>query len=184
MPADGPIDLDQEISELFNKEEMLAFFDFHFPIGESEVLSGLCKISNPKERENRSTYYSLLFLIDVPEGRTHGEIDSLMAKVDWDQFRRYLPHVENVMPLPVHQQAEGVHVSETYVYVTAPNTSPDIYVRHELYPAILRVTGFKGGELVMWSEMTELEDMARELGGSAKPLSPALRRLKGLLSQE
>lgn len=181
MPADEFIDLDLELSELFNKEEMLAFFDFHFPFGENEVLSGLCKISDPKEHEDRSTYYSLLFLIDVPEGKTHEDVDSLMAGVDWDQFRRYLPHVENVMPLPIHHTVKGVHVTETYVYTTAPDTPPDIYVRHELYPAILRVTGFKGGELVIWSEIA---DMASDLGGAAKPLSPSLRRLKGLLSQK
>ena len=181
MPTDEFIDLDQEISDLFNREEMLAFFDFQVPIGGSEPLSGLCKISNPKEHENRSTYYSLLFLIDVPEGRTQEEVNTLIAKVDWDQFRRYLPHVEKVMPLPMHQAVKGVCVAEAYVYVIAPDTPPDIYVRHELYPAIQRVTGFKGGELVMWEEIREIADTAGQLGGSAKPLPPSLRRLKGLL---
>ena len=184
MPADELIDLDLELSDLFNKEEMLAFFDFHFTTGENEVFSGLCKVSDPKEHENRSTYYSLLFLIDIPDEKKREEIDALMAGLSWDQFRRYLPHVENVMPLPIHQQAKGVHVTEAYVYVTAPNTSPDTYVRHELYPAILRVTEFKGGELVMWNEMAEIAEMARDLGCSDKPLSPSLQRLKGLLSSK
>jgi len=183
MPADETIDLDLELSDLFNKEEMLAFFDFHFVAGNREY-SGLCKISDPKEHENRSTYYSLLFLIDVPEEEMRKEIDALMAGMDWDQFRRYLPHVESVMPLPVHRPVKGAHVTETYVYVTAPNTPPDIYVRHELYPAIQRVTGFKGGELVVWKEMSEIVEMARDLGGPDKPLPPSLQRLKGLLSSK
>lgn len=76
------------------------FFDFRYVIESGEVLSGLCKISDPKEHEQRFTYYSLLFLIDIPEDKTHHEVDVLMAKMGLGQFRRHLPHVEHVMTTP------------------------------------------------------------------------------------
>ncbi len=185
MAADRIIDLDRELADLFTKEEMLAFFDFRLVLNGDEALSGLCKISEPKRPGDKSTYFSLFFVTDIPDQKMWTEIDALMSKIPWDRFQRYLPHVESVMSLPIHKPIHGVYLRETYVYVNGPLPPLGVYLTNQLYPAIIRVTGFQAGELVIWSEiadmMAPLKAAADAAASKDKPVPTFLERLGRLL---
>jgi len=73
MSADDTLDLKQQIVDLFNLEEMFAFFDFVLKMGSERTVTGLCKISRPKAKK-RARYYSMLFIIDTANDEIRWEI--------------------------------------------------------------------------------------------------------------
>jgi hypothetical protein len=152
MATDTILDLNQELMSVFNKEEMVAFFDFTFTGSDNEVFSGLCKIAHPKKEGSRLTYFSLLFITDVPDSKKWSDMDTMMAKIDWNRFARYLPHVDSVLSIPIHKSIKGVYLRETTIYLTNTNPSLRSYLTNDLYPAILKVTGFKAEEPVFWGD--------------------------------
>jgi hypothetical protein len=184
MSLEGLVDLNQELADLFKKEEMLAFFDFRLVVSEGETLSGLCKISRPKAGEGASTYLSLLSVTDVPEGSTWALVDGAMAAVGWEQIKRHLACVESVMSMPIRKPIKGVYLRETYVYLSAAPGAPlESYLENRLYPAIVKATGFEAGDLVIWSDMAETaRDTAGRSSTEKRPPPAFMQRLKGILS--
>lgn len=179
------IDLDKELAEILDKEELLAFFDFQFALNDHENLSGLCKISQPKAQNAKAPYYTFLFVVDVPEGRTWQEVDVIMAKIEWDQLKRYLAHTESVMSLPILKSIKGVYIRETYVYVKAPKEPLTSFLLHQLYPGVVKTAGLKAGELAIWKDMSEVAVEKRAfqipLPSKSKAAPTFLERLKNLL---
>ncbi len=149
------IDLDRQLLELFNKERMLAFFDFRVRLGDAEPLSGLCKISQPKGGGQQSQYLSLLFLIDTPDESAWHRVDAYTEHLGWDAFMRELPGVVTVLPIPHLHRGAGIYFKEVDIYVDSSVTIAKHYVMDKLYPAILRVAGLTGGEVVFWDVVPE-----------------------------
>jgi hypothetical protein len=181
MPIGGVIDLDRELEDIFEKEEMRAFFDLQIALAGDRTASGLCKISEPKKHESGSTYFSLLFLIDVPDQNTRTEIDAVMAKVEWSRLQKYLGHVESVMSLPLRKPIEGIYLRETYVYVSAPHVFETAYLTDIFYPAIRKIMGFTAGDLVVWNDETSGSGASGAPVSGGKPLPPFLERLRRFL---
>jgi hypothetical protein len=181
MATDTILDLNQELMSVFNKEEMVAFFEFTFSGGDNEVYSGLCKIAHPKKEGGKLTYFSLLFITDVPDSKKWSDMETLMAKIDWNRFARYLPHVDSVLSIPIHKSIKGVYLRETTIYVT--NTKPSLksYLVNDLYPAILKVTGFNAEEPVFWGDQPAGKTAAEmSLSAEIRPEASFLERLKNL----
>ncbi|WP_420264571.1 hypothetical protein [Candidatus Magnetominusculus dajiuhuensis] len=151
MRKDGDIvDLEQEFYDSFEKEQMLAYFDFAFPKG---ALPGLCKISRPKEGHTKSTYFSTLFIIDTTSDSAFNEVASYARKIQWDDFRNYLPGFNSVMAMPYAGQKTETYFLEADIFIDTPIDIPKQFVLHRLYPSIEKVTGFKTGTLVFWDDI-------------------------------
>jgi hypothetical protein len=146
------IDLEQEFYDSFEKEQMLAYFDFTFDKG---ALPGLCKISRPREGHTKSTYFSTLFIIDTPDDGAFGEISAYARKINWDSFRNYLPAFNSVMSMPYAGGKTENYFLEADIFIDMPVDMPKQFVLHKLYPSIEKVTGFKSGTLVFWDDIKE-----------------------------
>jgi len=149
------IDLDKELLELFNKERMIAFFDFQVIQGRADPYSGLCKISQPKSGSRQSQYISLLFLIDAPDDTAWRQVDTYASRLDWNAFQRELAEVVTVLPIPHLHKSTGIYFKEVDIYLNNRVAIAKRFVMNQLYPAISKVMGLKGGEMVFWDDIPE-----------------------------
>jgi hypothetical protein len=177
------IDLTKQLSELFNKEQMLAFFDFQVTPGGNEPVSGLCKISRPKGTGEQTQYVSMLFLIDTPDDALWEHVNTFVNHIGWNAFRRELPGAETVLSIPHLIHKTGIYFKETAIYLSNDIKVSKYYVSSKLYPAILRVMGLKAGELIFWEDLPESKQEIKGLGsekGSSQSLVARLKDLFGL----
>lgn len=172
------IDLERQLLELFNKERMLAFFDFQVRIGESEPYSGLCKISQPKGGGSQSRYLSLLFLIDTPSDTAWQQVDGYVKAVNWNTFEGELPGVTTVLPIPHLHGGTGLYFKEVDLYLKSTVTVMRHFVMNRLYPAILRVMKVDGGEVVFWDDVPETRQTLKGFALNREPDRSVVDRLK------
>lgn len=172
------IDLDRQLLDLFNKERMLAFFDFQVKLGEAEPHSGLCKVSQPKGGGRQSQYLSLLFLIDTPSDTAWQQVDAYAGHLDWNAFERELPGVETVLPIPHLHGGAGIYFKEVDIYLNSSVFIVKHYVMNHLYPAVLRVMGLKGGEVVFWDDVPERKQGLQDFALEKDPSRSVVERLK------
>jgi hypothetical protein len=153
MGYDGRIDVTKQLQDVLKREEMLAFFDFQFESETGRTISGLCKISRPKEGKARSKYVSLLFIVDTPDGEARGEALSRMASIQWDSLRGELTGLEDILLLPPTDLGSGDFVlSQMDLYVNAVVDLAKPYVFEQLHPAIVKIAGITSGTPVYFPD--------------------------------
>jgi hypothetical protein len=160
---DNRIDLDKQLIDLFNKEEMLAFFDFQLTIKSGERVSGLCKISKSKEKDSNSKYFSLLFVIDTPDDASRKDVKSYVESINWDILQIDLPQVENVFSIPHANIDNRYYFKEVYIIVGRNTEIMKPYVIDRLYPAIKKIEGIECGEIVFWDDSPEKTQFPKEI---------------------
>jgi hypothetical protein len=174
------IDLTRQLIDLFNKEQMLAFFDFQLTPAGNEPVSGLCKISRPKGKGEQTQYVSLLFLIDTPNDALWEHVNIFVNHIGWDAFRRELPGVDTVLSIPHLIHKTGIYFKETAIYLSGDITVSKYFVSNKLYPAILRVMALKAGELVFWEDLPESKEQIKGIAGAKESPQSLVSRLKDL----
>lgn len=178
MRAMKAIDIDGELRSLVATEEMLAHFDFVLPLPSGEV-EGLCKVSRPRERNSRSTYLSLFFIIDAHEEAARKAIDAHLSRADWAGCGESTPGVDCVLAIPHRNAKAGLFLKEIDVYLDGSQAPSAAFVRDALQPAIARATGLRPGELSIWEDSATPDGGARPAaaGAQADGLFGRLRRL-------
>ncbi len=152
MKSEKVIDLKQQLIGLFDKENMLAFFDFHLPLDQNESVQGLCKIAVPKEGEAKSKYLSLLFIIDTIDDAVAEKVDSHLRGISWSGHKNCLRGSTMIIPMP-HVSYEARHyIQEVEIYLSPHTKVSRSYIVDEFYPAILKILGCRGNELIFWDE--------------------------------
>jgi hypothetical protein len=172
------IDLNQQLIDLFKKEEMLAFFDFRLSFGGNEPVSGLCKISRPKGTDQHTQYISLLFLIDTPNRSVWEHVHTYVDKIGWNAIKTELPGIETVLSIPHLHHGTGIYFKETAIYLSRDAVVSKYYVSNKLYPAILRIMGLGAGELIFWEDLPERKQKTKATIAEKEPGQPLLSRLK------
>lgn len=148
------IDLHQQFIEVFNREEMLAFFDFRAETGRDCFATGLCKISKPKEGASNTHYFSLLFIIETPDEETWRTVDAWFSSIDWETLRSCLPEFESVLSIPFTlQQFTGNFFQEIDIYVREDTPPSRSFILGALFPAVRSVSGMEAGEPVFWEDL-------------------------------
>lgn len=171
------IDIDRELRDLVATEEVLAYFDFALSLddgGTRREIEGLCKVSRPRERNSRSTYLSLFFIIDAPDEPTYRAIDTHMKRADWTSCGISVPGVDCVLAIPHRSTGAGLFLKEIDVYLDGSQPPNATFVRDALQPAIARTAGLRPGELTIWEEGEA--DAARP--AAAAPSETLLNRLR------
>lgn len=170
-------DIDQELADLAAKEEVLAFFDFELALDGEQRVEGLCKVSRPRERRSRSTYCSLLFVIDAPDAAAQRSLEGRLGAIDWNAFAAATPGVECVLAVPRRAGGGGLFLKEVDVYLDGSRDADASFAREVLQPAIARATSAKAGEVTVWNEAGDQPAKPAE----AKPESflDRLRRFAG-----
>lgn len=174
------IDVNQQLIDLFNKEKMLAFFDFWLDLGGNEPVSGLCKISRPRGAAVEAPYISLLFLIDTASEGIQRQVDAFARRIDWNTFCQVLPGVQTVLPIPTSHQGSGIYFKEADIYLNSDVVVTKAYVSNKLYPAISKVTGVRAGEMVFWDDLPEKAQGIRGIMPEEKAGRSVISRLKDL----
>lgn len=171
-------DIDQELADLAAREEMLAFFDFALRLDGERRVEGLCKVSRPRARRSRSTYCSLLFVVDAPDADAHRSLEARLGAIDWNAFAAATPGVECVLAVPRRAGGSGLFLKEVDVYLDGSREADASFAREVLQPAIARATGAEAGEVTVWREAGE-EPAEPASEAKAESFLDRLRRLAG-----
>jgi hypothetical protein len=169
------IDIDRELRDLVATEEVLAYFDFVLPLNEGGTrceIEGLCKVSRPRERNSRSTYLSLFFIVDAPDEATRRAVDAHMKRADWLACGTAVAGVDCVLAIPHRGGGAGLFLKEVDVYLDGSQPADAAFVRDALQPAIARTAGLRPGELTVW------EDADADAVRPAAPGATLLDRLR------
>ncbi len=146
-------DLKQQLIGLFDKEQVLAFFGFQLAVEGDLSVQGLCKIAEPKEGEAKSNYLSLLFIIDTVDDAVGERVDSLLKGIPWSEFKNYLRGSDMIIPMPQVSYETRHYLKEIEIYLSPHTRVSRSYIVDDLYPAILKILGCRGDELVFWDEL-------------------------------
>lgn len=147
------VDLDKELLNMFDKEEMFAFFNFEVSTPSEKIVAGLCKVTKPKTGEAQSVYFSLLFILDIPDNDTWREVDTLMNSLQWGNFERHSEKIEYVLPMASRSLSTGNYFKEVCIYLTGMNDLTKQYIFNKVYSVLPAVTNFKTGDLTFWDDL-------------------------------
>jgi hypothetical protein len=147
------IDVKQQLIDLFEKENVLAFFDFQLTLDQKETIQGLCKIAEPKEGQSKSNYLSLFFIIDTSEEAKESTIDALIKGIAWGDFKKYMQGIDTVVSIPHVNYGTHHYIKEVELYLSPSQQATRAYLAGALYPAINKALGCRGGDLVFWDEI-------------------------------
>jgi hypothetical protein len=150
---DRVIDLDKQFVELFNKEQMLAYFDFHADFGQGLGASGLCKISSPRKSESESAYVSLLFIVDTSDFDVLEAAEKRCRGFDWESFRADLPGFETALRMSYTSSDQKNFFEEVDLYFRKGFGVCRVFVSNRLLPAVANLTGFRCGDLTFWEDL-------------------------------
>lgn len=147
------VDLDKELTSLFDKEEMFAFFNFEVNTPSEKIVPGLCKVTKPKVGEAQSVYFSLLFILDIQDNETWTEVDALINNIPWDNFERYSERIKYVLPMLSRSLSTGNYFKEVCIYITSINDLTKQYIFNKIYSILPVVTNFKTDDLTFWDDL-------------------------------
>lgn len=174
------IDLDEEFLDLFNKEEVYAFFDFSLSLSEERATTGLCKISKPRSAGSKSYYISLLFMIDVSDDAECKDVDEYMEKIDWMALKAAVPGIATILPMPHLSPRSGIYFKIVDVYLTGNQLTRSFL--DGFHPLFAKVAGFRAETPVYWDDMPQdIKPPAGKKGHPApKSVAGYIDRLKAL----
>jgi hypothetical protein len=178
MTEERVLDIESQFKNLFNTEEMVAFFDFRLKPEGSEPMDGLCKISRPKAGKHGGKYFSLFMVIDTPTESSRQVVGNSLKLINWDDMKMLLPEFECVLPIFYSNKGKENFLVEYDVYMSKTCELSRFYLLNDLYPAIARVSALSIGELIFWdSAKSPSKTAPPELEGSQS----LLQRLKSFL---
>ena len=147
------MDIKQLTLDVLKTEEMLAYTIFNAVVEDAPPLEGFCKISRPK-KVGKLNYFSVFYIIDTPDEISRGAAIRLTSKIDWKLLRKMLPEVESEMGIPCQRSTDYLFM-EREIFMNNPEYLSKEYVFRTLYPALARLTGFRGNDLLFWDTETK-----------------------------
>jgi hypothetical protein len=175
------IDLHREFINVFNREEMLAFFDFQADTGKGATVSGLCKVSKPKEGKSDMCYFSLLFIIETPDENIWQDVDTWFSSIQWDGLKHRLPEFESVLSIPfTTDEFTGNFFQEIDVYVREDTEPSRSFILDGLCPAVRSVSRITSGEPVFWKDLPTPPNLAASAEGG-DPNASLVGKLRNFL---
>src|SRR5262245_32009646 len=94
------VDIFQEFVAQYAREEMLAFFEFTPELEGQGSVSGLCRISQPKQGSSKLQYLSLTFVVDTPDEAARAAIQKVLTRLTETTLRAALPQAAGLVPTP------------------------------------------------------------------------------------
>jgi len=146
--GDGRIDLMQDLTKLYQREEMLAFFDFQIERAGRDPIAGICRISRPKDAASKVRYLSLTFVIDTPDEAARDAALVALDRIAPAPLRSALPEIREVLPVPSLSGADESLVTQIDLLV---QTDPArAFIAGQLVPAVGRLAGLNVSDFVWW----------------------------------
>ena len=153
MKREPITDLKEQWIKLFDREELVAFFDFKWAADETNRIHGLCKISEPRKGQAKSNYLSLLFIIDATDEAMEGLISLRIKDIPWADLNNYMAGIDMIVPLPHVSYGTQHYLKEVEIYLARDRRLSRTFIADELYPAMLKIFPCQGSELTFWEEL-------------------------------
>lgn len=166
--AEKPIDIIQEFVDLYQHEQMLAFFEF-----QAGGVAGLCRISKPKSAVPGMRYLSLTFMIDAPDERSRAVVDEVLDRIDDEACQSALPPVAAVVLVPTMIRGAENYVRQVDLMLKGSVDPGRPFVAERLIPVLVKLTGIEPGVVEWWDET------AASSGKGAVPSPPASKSFLG-----
>lgn len=148
---DGRIDLMHDLTRLYEREDMLAFFDFALRRPGQAPLAGLCRVAQPREGAARLAYLSLTFVVDTPDAAARQDAVDAIGRITPAALRSALPEVREVLPVPVLGISAGTDENlVTQLDLLLQGEPPRAFIPGQLVPAVGRLAGFQVTDFVWW----------------------------------
>lgn len=175
------IDLMQEFVGLFNQEEMVAFFDFTFALGDTAT-QGLCRVSKPKS--SAMPYLSLSFMVDSPTKELRSRIDAQLERLEGNGLQQQAPMISSVVSMPVDSGRSESYVRQLDVMLEERVDPGRFFIEQRLVPALQAVAGLNPGEIVWWGDLADEAELAATKASSEVASEEGITtKLKRLLSR-
>ena len=176
---DQRIDIMQEFVDLYQHEEMLAFFEFSIAPRGAAAVSGLCKISKPKGHDTALRYLSLTFMADTPDEASTATMEAALDRLAHDAFKAALPSVVEVVPLPQMTGGSESYLRQFDVMLEEHIDPGQPFVMDRLLPALCNVAGLQARPLVWWDAAGDAPQAADEAAAALGGLRSHVKRLVG-----
>jgi len=156
VKSEKRIDINQVTLDVFKTEEMLAYTLFNAVVEGLPPLEGFCKISKPK-KSGQLMYFSVFYIIDTPDENSRNAAATVTSKIDWKQLNQMLPEVEDVMVILLDSSTDHLFM-EHEIFMNNSECLSKQYILQTLLPALVRLTGFSGTDLLFWDTGTKPND--------------------------
>jgi hypothetical protein len=147
--ADQPIDLMQDLANLYAREEMLAFFDFTVECRNGAPVCGLCRIARPKQASSGAHYISLTFVVDTPDEAARAAAQTAIDRIAPQPLRAVLPEVREVIAVPSINSTPDSYVAQADLLMHSDPTRP--FITGQLVPAVAKLARMTVTDLTWWS---------------------------------
>lgn len=176
MKDDEVIDLTQQFVDMYAREDMLCFFDFSIARAGAPELSGLCRISKPKQDQSSMRYLSMIFVVDTPDQQSRRDVPAVFARLEGDSLKAFVVEIAEVLAVPAPAAHEENYVHQIDVLLDSDTEPDERFVSAALVPAVRKLSGLRTGEIVWWGDAEGGGATAGAQGGKGTFLD-GLRRL-------
>jgi hypothetical protein len=147
-----PIDITRQFVEMYAREEMLCFFDFSMVSAAGDAISGLCRISKPKQGRSSMRYLSMVFIVDTPDEASRREVPAMLARLEGDSLKAFVPEIADVMAVPVPAGNREKYVHQVDLLLDSDIEPDERFISAMLLPAVRTLTGVRTSEMVWWGD--------------------------------
>lgn len=164
MKKSAQIDIFQEFVAQYAREEMLAFFEFTLDLESQGSVSGLCRISQPKQGSSRLRYLSLTFVVDTPNEMARAAIEKVLTHQSETTLRAALPQAAGLVPTPSMHTGPEHYIRQIDVLLGAHTTLDKRFIGEHLVPALQQIFPLQISEVSWWkARPADLHDVGSEL---------------------
>ena len=146
---DQGYDLVSQIKAMINCEDLLAYFDFVFPLLGGQEIEGLCKLSAQSRKGSCINGISALFILDLPERNCQREADEHFTAGDWDGLPARLPGIAYAVPMPVLVVSPLSLVKQVDFSLHLEHYTEG-YLTQKFFPVLTATARVQAGELTVW----------------------------------
>jgi hypothetical protein len=177
-----PIDLLQGFVDAYQRETTVAFFEFLVAREPQEPISGLCRVSKPKEGNVGWQYLSLTFTLDAPDEDTRATVDAALAGIGADEFKAALGVVTEVVLAPPLGPSSENYVRQVDLMLEDGIDAGRQFIAERLLHVLRRVAHLSTSEIVWWNGPAERERAPQAVNSSRSFLRRVMNRLRKCLN--
>jgi hypothetical protein len=152
VKTEDSVDLLREFVDLYDREEIVAFFEFGLAAAAgSAAIQGLCRISQPKGGRSNLYYLSLGFVADALDDGARQALDTALARLDGDAVRSAVPNAIEVLPVTeIPEGPEKTYARQLDILLDEEVAADPVATLAVLVPAVAEISGIDARDLVLW----------------------------------
>jgi len=144
------IDIKQELADLFEKEDVVAYFDVTTSPDINPPLSGICKVAKPLAGNRGQQYVSLLFILDAPDAEALRTARECMKQIDENRLIQYASEITSAVPMPESTIGDAYYVRHIDILLAGSPGDEIQRIVGRIYEALRDAPSLELGELVWW----------------------------------